>query len=865
MSKKSKQTPLTRQYNKIKKEYSNSILFFQVGDFYEVFYDDAKTVSDELDIALTSRKKGQPMAGVPLHSVQRYLRKLVEKGYRVAICNQVEEPQQGKKIVKREVVKVVTPGTYIGDEEETMLLTLFFDGDSFYYSYVDISIGDIYAGECTTKTKLLSVLEKLEIKEIVCPENDGIINKFLNKYYPDLFVSRYPDWDFDWEISKKRIKNYFNVVSLVPYGIDDNKSKIISVGILLKHIENTQKGKLHNICNIENEEKKEYLSIDAKTWRNLEIFKNIQNGTEKNTLYEVLNENITPMGRRTLRRWMRKPLMEKQKLQKRWKAVDYFVKNREKRETLMELLVDIPDFERAIGRISYTKGKPRDLLQIKEGLCNMQKFKDLLNDSNISILEQMSSNIKVLNELYELLDSGLKVDGASVLGKGNLIKDGFDDEVDRLRKLKNESKDVLLEIEKEEKEKTGIETLKVKYNKVFGYFIEVTKSNIDKVPDRYQRKQTLKNAERYFTDDLKEIEVKILSADEKIKNLENELFFEIKDEIISNNSDILQNAKIIGKLDNLINFANISLENGYVKPEIVDNKTINIEDGRHPVIETLDFEEPFIPNDLGMDPENKRSFFIITGPNMAGKSTYLRQNALILLMAQIGSFVPAKKMEFGIVDKIFSRVGASDNLAQGESTFMVEMLEASYILHNATDKSFIVLDEIGRGTSTFDGLSLAWAISEYIYKNIKAKTLFATHYHELTELEDLYEGIKNLNILIKEWDNDIIFLRKIEEGRSDKSYGVHVARLAGLPENVINRAKDILFNLEEESYTDGVPTLAYDDKVSEKRSNSLFDSGFKENIINRLKFMDLNSLTPVELMYEVEKIKEEIEKNDKET
>jgi len=863
---KSKETPLTRQYSEIKSNYEDSILFFQVGDFYEVFYDDAKTVSRELDIALTSRKKGQPMAGVPLHSVQRYLRKMVEKGYKVALCNQVEEPQKGKKIVKREVVKVITPGTFIGDDEESILLTVFYQEDSFFYSYVDIAIGDIYVGKANTEEKLMSILEKLEVKEIVHSEKDKKSKRFIEQNFQNVFTTKFPEWEFDIDLSMKRIKNYFNIVSLIPYGIDDESDRVIAIGVLLKYIEETQKGKLRNICNIESEKQKNIMNIDAKTWRNLEIFKNLQNSTEQNTLFEVINKNITPIGKRNLRRWMRKPLLKENKMKERWKAVDYFRKNRKKRVTLEKLLNRTPDFERAIGRISYTKGNPKDLLQIKAGIKNLDQYKKILLESNISILERYSAKIKILSDLHDLLNEGIKEDGAAVLGKGNLIKEGFNDKIDELRNLRNKSKKILLDIEKKEKEKTEIETLKVKYNKVFGYFIEVTKSKIDKVPERYQRKQTLKNAERYFTDELKEIEVKILSADEKLKELENEVFFNIKEKIVKKSKEILDNAKIIGKLDTLICFSNVAMENGYSKPNLSEDNILHIENGRHPVIETLNMEEPFVPNNLIMKEDEDSLFHILTGPNMSGKSTFLRQNALILILAQIGSFVPAKKMIFKPIDKIFSRVGASDNLAQGESTFMVEMLEASFILHNATPHSFIVLDEIGRGTSTFDGLSLAWAISEYIYKNINSKTLFATHYHELTELEDLYDGIKNYNVQVKDWDQKVVFLRKIVQGRSDKSYGIHVARLAGLPEDVIERSRDILFNLEEESYTDGVPSLAYDDSVKESRKKSdLFHSGFKDNILNRIKFLDLNKITPIELMYEIEKMKNEIENYDTET
>ncbi len=858
-----KDTPLNRQYAAIKQQYGDAIVFFRVGDFYEVFYDDAVTVSRELSLTLTSRQEGQPMAGVPHHALDRYLNRLVQKGYRVAICDQMEDPKFAKGIVKRDVTKIVTPGTVVSEEEDICLASVFRSCNTIAYAYVDISIGSIYTGTAEDEVQLTAVFKKNPIRECIISEADKEFRAFVTSVFSTIFISSYPAWEYDEHIARERIKNYFDLVSIVPFGIDDNPAQVIAVGMLLKYVEETQKGKLDNICRVENEEIGKSMHIDAKTWQNLEIFNRLSDRAEENTLFSVMNRTVSGMGARMLKRWMQKPILDRALLESRWDAVDHALKNRSFREQLSHIIAQMPDFEKAMGRITYTKGRPKDLILLRNGIAPMEAIKTLCMDTSVGFLEDKAHDIVVLNDLYDLLQKSIADDPAAVIGDGDCIKAGYDARIDELRYLKQHSHDVLARIQEQEKERTGISTLKVKYNRVFGFFIEISRSYADKVPAHYERKQTLANGERFTIPELKDLERKILSAEEQLVTLEAEVFAGIRAHTVDRAQDILTDARVIGILDTILAFARNAAENNYTRPVIIDDNSFSVENARHPVIERLLTTEAFVPNDCMLNDE--APFHLITGPNMAGKSTYLRQNALLLIMAQTGSFVPAVKMVFSPVDRVFSRVGASDNLSAGESTFMTEMLETSYIIHNATQRSFIVLDEIGRGTSTYDGLSLAWAISEYIYENIHAKTLFATHYHELTELADVYPGICNYNVIVKEWDDKVIFLRKINPGRADKSYGIQVARLAGLPESIIERAKRILFNLESDSYKDGVPSLVASDRPAEQpimAARDLFSNTFDQSIVNRIRFLDLNTITPVQLMREIEHIKQDITAHD---
>ncbi len=856
-----KDTPLNRQYKKIKGQYPDCIVFFRVGDFYEVFYDDAELVSKALNIVLTSRQEGQPMAGVPHHAVDKYLKTLVKMGYKVAVCEQVEDPRTAKGIVKRDVVKVVTPGTFVEENRDNYLAALFSDNGSWGYAHVDISLGEITTGKAHDLQELAAKLSKVDVRELIIPEAHTAADKFCSETFPGVFVTKYPPWEYDLEISVKRVKDYFEVVSLVPFGIHNDPDIIAAVSILLKHVMDTQKGVMKNISVIENESQQDYMEIDAKTWRNLEIFRNSSDLTGDNTLFSLMDKNRTRMGARNLKKWLRRPLMEGERIIRRWDAVEHLIKNRRLREKLAAVLETIPDFEKSMGKISYSKGRPRDLIQIKKGLEHMDVLKELAGETGVALFEEIASMIDPLRDIFELLDKGISEEpGAGNNGFG-YIKDGYDSRTDELRHLKKDSRVLLAEIQEREKERTGISSLKVKYNKVFGYFIEISKSYIDKVPQDYVRRQTLTNAERYIIDELKELEEKILNADSQLAAREWEVFSEIKEDVVSRTIEILKDARAVAQIDTLTAFAENAGQGDYCRPDLCGGGVLEVREGRHPVIETLLGAEPFIPNDLVMDSGDKL-MYLVTGPNMAGKSTYLRQNALLLLMAQAGSYVPAEKMSFDPVDRIFSRVGASDNLAAGESTFMVEMLETAYIIHNATPGSFIILDEIGRGTSTYDGLSLAWSISEHIISHVGAKTLFATHYHELTELTDVYSNIHNLNITVKEWNDRVIFLRKIEEGRADKSYGIQVARLAGLPASVIERSKEILFNLETESYHNGVPAIVDGREGASPRQVDLFSDSIEEKIINEIRYIDLNVLSPLEVLDEVRKMKARIEEHD---
>ncbi len=859
-----KETPLTRQYTAIKQQYGDAVVFFRVGDFYEVFYEDAIVVSRELNIALTSRQEGQPMAGVPHHAVERYLKRLVEKGYKVALCDQIEDPKFAKGIVKRDVTKVITPGTMIDDEHEVYLASVHRDENGVSYAYVDISVGSIYTGMTADLHALSAILKKNIIKEYILSEGDRELKSYLSKEFSSVYISSFPAWEYDEYRSRERIKQYFGLVSVVPFGIDDSPGQIIAIAMLLKYVEDTQKGRLGNICRIEREELSDSMLIDAKTWRNLEIFTRMSDNSDENTLYSVINKTITGMGGRMLRRWLQKPLRNTLILEARWDAVQHTVINRTFRETLSEILTRIPDFEKAMGRISYTKGRPRDMIIVREGLKPLTLLKNLCADTAVGFYEDIAGEMIILDDMYELLQRSIADDPGSVIGDGECIKQGYDSRIDELRYLKKHSHQILADIQEREKTRTQIPTLRVKYNRVFGFFIEISRSYADKVPPEYERRQTLANGERYTIPDLKELEVKILSAEEQLARLEEEILDSIRARLVERAKDILTDARCVGIFDTLLSYATVAIEYNYTRPTLHNDGLFIVENGRHPVIERILTSEPFVPNDCTMSLDSP--FHLITGPNMAGKSTYLRQNALLLILAQAGSFVPATRMEFTPVDKVFSRVGASDNLSAGESTFMTEMLETSYIIHNATADSFIVLDEIGRGTSTYDGLSLAWALSEHILAHIGAKTMFATHYHELTELADVYTGIGNYNIIVKEWDDRVIFMRKIQPGRADKSYGIQVARLAGLPESVIERAKRILFNLETDSYRDGVPSLVANDHSTAKTgARDLFSDTFDESIVNRLRFIDLNTVTPVQLMREIEKIKQDITAYDSET
>lgn len=786
-------TPAVKQYIENKQQYPDCILFFRMGDFYEMFFEDAKIVSRELNITLTSRGKDKvPLAGVPHHSVQPYLAKLVKKGYKVAIVEQLEDPRFAKGVVKRGVVRIVTPGTLIDDlmlnENVNNYLMAIANNDKCYgAAIVDISTGEFLVTEVNHIEKLKNEITRFNPAEILVPS-------FIANLFKGWHVNPYEERFFYKPIAYTKLKEFFEVANLEGFGIEKQELAISAAGALINYLEETQKTSLKQINNIKYFSTEDHMILDAATIRNLELIKSIIDNSTKNSLLGVLDKTLTPMGSRLLKQWLLRPLLDKKKINTRLSAVEELTANLLMKEELQDGLKQMYDIERLIGKIAYGNANARDLLALKKSLLVLPLIKKVLEESNSALLQEISK-IKTQNKIVELIEKAIKEDPAATIKEGNIIKKNYNKDLDVLRELKTNSKKFIADLQKHEIKRTGIKSLKIKYNKVFGYFIEVTKPNLHLVPSNYIRKQTQVNSERFITEELKEHESKILNAEEKIVNLEYELFCNIINQINEHTKEIQKAAHEIAKLDVLVSFANVSLVNRYTKPELNSNNEINIKAGRHPVLEQT--EQIYIPNDCLMD-ENL-NMMIITGPNMAGKSSYMRQVALIQLMAQIGCFVPADYASLDIVDRIFTRVGAHDDLASGQSTFMVEMNETANILNNATKKSLVILDEIGRGTSTFDGVSIAWSVAEYINKEIKAKTLFATHYHVLNKLETKLKSVKNFNITVAEDGDKIVFLRKIMPGGTDKSYGVQVAKLAGLPADVIERAKQIQFQLEDEN------------------------------------------------------------------
>jgi DNA mismatch repair protein MutS len=807
-----KLTPMMKQYLDLKEQYPDSLLFFRLGDFYELFFEDAKTAARELEITLTARDCGQDekaaMCGVPHHSVSSYLDRLVEKGYKIAICEQMEDPSVAKGIVKRDVVRVITPGTLIDtnlleEKINNYLLSLYSDKNGFGLSYTDISTGEFYTTHYPTKDNNTLQSVKDEIGKIGPKE---IIYSFYEKetYGKNLLgfikglnihAETTDEWNLDLQGVEKRLKTHFQVENLESIGLIDNPLETMASGILIDYLQRTQKRSLEHINHIDFYGHQDTMLLDANTRKNLELTQSMQHKGKKGSLLWVLDKTITAMGGRMLRKWIEEPLINKDVINKRLNTVDYFKESLLPREELVEALKHIYDLERLTSKIAYDSANPRELISLKNSITYLPIINEILINSKDPLLLELLEELDLLEDIQDLVENSILEDAAIGLKDGNIIKPSFDPQVKELRELSTQGHHWMTKLEEQEKKRTGIKSLKVKYNRIFGYFIDVTRSNLNLVPDNYIRKQTLANSERYITPELKEMESKILGAEEKIIALEHQLFLQIRDQIKAHTHRIQKTAKVIAGIDVLNSFAQVAYENDYQKPSITEGELIQIEEGRHPVVERMLVEENFIPNDTLLNNEFE-AISIITGPNMAGKSTYMRQVALISLMAQIGSFIPAKSASLGIVDRIFTRVGASDDLSQGKSTFMVEMTEMAHILNNATEKSLLILDEIGRGTSTFDGLSIAWAIVEEISKHLKAKTLFSTHYHELTALGNDLENVQNYQFTVKEEGDDIIFLRKVLKGNADKSYGIQVAKLAGLPVKVINNATDILHSLE---------------------------------------------------------------------
>ncbi len=865
-------TPMMQQYMETKEQYKDCILFYRLGDFYEMFFEDALTASKELEITLTGKNCGQeekaPMCGVPYHAVEGYLNRLVAKGYKVAICEQVGDPKTTKGIVKREVVRIVTPGTNLDTQalDETKnnyIMCIVYIADRYGVSIADVSTGDYFVTEIPDSMKLLDEIYRFMPSEIICNESYYMSGMDLEDLKGRLGITIYSldSWYFDDAICKQKLLDHFQVSSFAGLGLGDYDCGIISAGALLQYLLETQKNTLAHLTHLTPYTTGRYMMLDSSTRRNLELCETLREKQKRGSLLWVLDKTKTAMGARTLRKYIEQPLIEKQGIIERLDAIEELNKNAISREEIREYLSPIYDLERLLTKITYGSANPRDLTAFGNSLEMLPHIRYVMEEFQSDLLQSYKMKLDTLEDITALIRSSIQEEPPLTMKEGGIIRDGYNEEVDTLRRAKSEGKDWLAKLEAQEREKTGIKNLKIKYNKVFGYYLEVTNSFKQLVPEYYTRKQTLANAERYIIPELKELEDLILGAEDKLYALEYELYCDIRNRIAAEVERIQGTAKAIGHLDVLASLAFVAERNQYVRPKINENGVIDIKEGRHPVVEEMIPHSMFISNDTYLD-DKKHRISIITGPNMAGKSTYMRQVALIVLMAQIGSFVPAGSANIGLVDRIFTRVGASDDLASGQSTFMVEMTEVANILRNATSKSLLILDEIGRGTSTFDGLSIAWAVVEYISdtKLLGAKTLFATHYHELTQLEGQIHNVNNYCIAVKEKGDEIVFLRKIVQGGADKSYGIQVANLAGVPELVIQRAKEIAEELSDEHITSRVSEIASKEKEQKKKVKSkkydevdmaqmsLFDTVKDGDVIEELKNLDVGNLTPIDAL-----------------
>ncbi|HHW70527.1 MAG TPA: DNA mismatch repair protein MutS [Clostridiales bacterium] len=857
-------TPMMQQYLQIKEQHRDALLFFRLGDFYELFFEDAITASKELEITLTGRDCGleerAPMCGVPYHSVEGYIARLIEKGYKIAICEQLEDPSEAKGIVKRDVVRIITPGTLVEtsmlDEKTNNYLVSLYKGQGYWgISIVDVSTGEFLISQVESD-KLIDELTRIQPSEIIIEENIKSLEQELIELIEknlNIYVTSYHSWAFDKDTSYKCLLRHFNVSSLEGYGCEHMTYGICAAGALIEYLSETQKNTLQHINRIQTYYLNKYMVLDFHTRRNLELVETMRSKQKKGSLLWLLDKTNTAMGGRLLKHWIQQPLTNPEEINKRLEAIEELTQKFNLMEQLKDNLNLVYDLERLASKVCYGSVNARDLISLKESVKVLPNIKELLEECTSVLLKEIYENLDPLEDIYSLIAESIIDDPPITIKEGNIIKDNFNDQLDYYRKALNEGKSWIASLELKEKKTTGIKTLKVGFNKVFGYYIEVTKSYLDKVPEHYIRKQTLVNAERYITPELKKVEDDILAAEEKSIKLEYEIFAEIRENIAKQVERIQDSAQKIALLDTLWSLSKVALDNGYIKPIVNNEGIIQINNGRHPVVEQTLLHEQFVPNDTYLDMDENR-IMIITGPNMAGKSTYMRQVALIVLMAQIGSFVPAEEATIGVVDRIFTRVGASDDLAAGQSTFMVEMSEVANILNNATPNSLLILDEIGRGTSTFDGLSIAWAVVEYICesKNIGAKTLFATHYHELTELEGQYKGVKNYKIAVKEYGDDIIFLRKIMKGSADKSFGIQVAKLAGLPNPVVERAKIILEQLESADVHN-----VQKKKDIPNHQLTFFDST-PTKIEKILKKVDIVNITPLEALNILNELVEEV-------
>lgn len=855
-------TPMIKQYIKIKKQYPGTILFFRLGDFYEMFFEDAQVASRILGIALTSRNKSEkdpvPLCGVPYHSAEPYIAKLVEQGHKVAICEQIEDPKFAKGIVERKVIKIVTPGVVLDSEKldsksNNFLASIYSNGKSYGLAYADVSTGEFKTTSFSTMDDLTDELSHIEPKEVLLPEelyqNDALFSFFSMGWKP--LLTKLDPWIWDFDRADETLKEHLGSQTLEPFGLDNHPESIIACGVVVHYLRETQIDDMPALEDLSYYETADYLSIDESTKRNLELIRTIRGESKSGSLLWVLDETLTAMGGRLIKHWINYPLIDVERIIERLDAVEELKDGRNLGE-IRGALKDISDIERLVGRISTTSARPRDLGSLRDSSYFISDIKQSLAEVRSNLLVRIREEIDDLGDIREFLDRSL-VDEPPISSRdGGIIKDGFSHELDSLRLIRREGKKWIAELESKEKKRTGINSLKVGYNQVFGYYIEITKSNLRLAPQSYIRKQTLANAERFITPELKEYEEKILGAEDKILELEKELFEEMREKVAKESERIRRTASLVAELDALSSLAQVANKYNYAKPQIDNSGDIELLSCRHPVVERMDLEERFVPNDVRLD-RDENQLLIITGPNMAGKSTLIRQVALIALIAQMGSFIPAEKGRIGIVDRIFTRVGASDNLGRGQSTFMVEMVETAYILRHATPKSLVVLDEVGRGTSTFDGMSIAWAVAEFLH-DLGCRTLFATHYHELAQVAISKRRVKNYNVFVKEDKGKVVFLRKLIPGAASHSYGIQVARLAGVPERILKTAREVLLKLEKTQYNLGISIRGEQIGLFEKKEEKKGDE-----ILEEVKKLDPLSMTPLEALSKLTEIKGKLE------
>lgn len=864
---------MMRQYNEIKRQHKDSLLFFRMGDFYELFFEDAKFASKVLGITLTSRSKGEgaiPMAGVPHHAADSYIRKLIKAGHKVAICDQLQDPEEATGIVDRGVTRIITPGTItedtlLEDKSNNYLIAVLETNTMTGLSWIDLSTGRFQVEDIRKET-LFDEFARLNPSEVLLPEETVRNNtSFMERIRAecDGIVTARPDWEFSKDTAYRILMEHFGTASLEGFGCEDVGPALGAAGAVIQYLKETQKTSLKHIGKIQKYQADNRVLMDKATQQSLEITQTMRARDREGSLLSVIDQTKTPMGARLLREWIISPLRASAEIKYRQTGVKELSENSPLRRELRDILGNIYDIERISTKISCGRANGRDLVSLKQSLSKLPALKEKVGFCMSDVLVSAEEQLDVLDEVRTLIGTAIVPDPPPTIKDGGLIREGYDAALDELKYISKNGKSWIANFQAEEIARTGINSLKVGYNKVFGYYIEVTNVNKDNIPQTYIRKQTLKNAERFITPELKEYETKVLTADERAMDLEYDLFIQIREQVSGFTARLQRTSEAIALLDVLSTLANLAVENRYIMPEITDGLELKIIDGRHPVLDRKLAGESFVPNDINLD-GTQDTIMVITGPNMAGKSTYIRQVALLILMAQMGSFIPAKEAVIGTVDRIFTRVGASDELSRGQSTFMVEMNETANILNNATERSLIILDEVGRGTSTFDGVSIAWAITEYIYQHIHARTLFATHYHELTELALLFAGIKNFNIAVKEWGDEIIFLRKIVEGGTDKSYGIHVARLAGIPREVIQRARIILNNLEAATLdVNGKPKFAPLKTAQNSKQPAqlkLFLSK-QDMVIEEIRKLETSRMSPLEALNKLDELKKKLEEN----